>query len=95
MVRFRFLLYVKHTGKKKRKKKPKEACVVVHLAGQFSGRGDDHSSEALVGWLLQVGEQWETKRQRLSRSCGSTSQELPTLNERVKKKQTKKTLEMF
>lgn len=41
-------------------------CVFcVYLAGQLSGGGDDYSSEALVGRLLQVGQQREAKGQRL------------------------------
>lgn len=52
---------------------------VVYLAGQLSGRGDDHRSEAQVGRLLQVGEQRETESQSLPRSCGCTGQQLPTL----------------
>lgn len=38
----------------------------MYLVGQLSGRGDDHSPEAQVGRLLQVGKQWETESQSLS-----------------------------
>lgn len=34
----------------------------VYLAGQLSGGGDDHSSEAQVGRLLQMSKQRETER---------------------------------
>ena len=50
-----------------------------NLAGQLSGWGDDHRSEAKVGRLLQVGEQREAESQSLPRSCGCTGQQLPTL----------------
>lgn len=59
-----------------------------YLAGQLSGRGNDHSSEATVGRLLQVSEQRETESQSLSRSRWSTGQHFPTL---IHKQHTRKT----
>lgn len=54
-------------------------CACVYLAGQLSGWRNDHSSEAQVDRLLQVGQQRETESQSLSWSCGSAGQQLPTL----------------
>lgn len=34
----------------------------VYLAGQLSGGGNNHSSEAQVGRLLQMSKQRETER---------------------------------